>query len=255
MAHTLEDLLAMVRDELVIRAVSHVLQRSERQEDILKLVGTFVDVGILPQLENRNNQILYGRRGTGKTHVLRVLGSRIVADPTNTVVYLDARVLGSTAQFSDSDLPLRHRCLALFRDVLGEIHSALLEHVVNYPPREADVALTACDTLASSIVDPVETYQREQVTAADTVEAGTKTDLGAELGRTDVALKIGHDETTRSEASRTTTVRVQTDDKVVFPSLHQALAKTRTRRKPLSIFFSTNGPLSRLMSNHSWPNF
>src|SRR5882672_6921501 len=120
----------MIRDQAVMKAVSQILQRSERQEDLAKLVHTFVDVGVLPQLENRNNQVLYGRRGTGKTHALRVLGSRIEQSPTNAVVYIDARILGSTAQFSDTSLSLRDRCLSLFRDVLGEIHSALLEHIV-----------------------------------------------------------------------------------------------------------------------------
>jgi hypothetical protein len=57
----LEDLLAMIRNDLVTRAVSHVLQQSKRQEDLRKLGGTFVDGGILPQFENRNSQILYGR--------------------------------------------------------------------------------------------------------------------------------------------------------------------------------------------------
>jgi DNA replication protein DnaC len=67
----------VVNDQLIMQAVSKILQRSERQADLQKLLGTFVDVGILPQLLNRNNQILYGRRGTGKTHVLRVLASRL----------------------------------------------------------------------------------------------------------------------------------------------------------------------------------
>ena len=73
----------MVQDSLVAQAVSRIRQRSERQEDLQKLLGTFVDVGILPQLNNQNNQILYGRRGTGKTHVLKVLGSRLEDNERN----------------------------------------------------------------------------------------------------------------------------------------------------------------------------
>jgi len=110
-----------------MRAVSQILQRSERQEDLAKLVHTLVDVGVLPQLENRNNEILYGRRGTGKTHVFKVLGSTLRESSRHVVIYIDSRTLGSTAQFSDSSLPLSKRCLALFRDVLGEVHDALLE--------------------------------------------------------------------------------------------------------------------------------
>src|SRR2546427_10852142 len=106
----------MIEDQQLTLAVSGIRQRSERQEEIAKILGAFVDVGILPQLFNENNQIVYGRRGTGKTHVLRVLGSKIAARPGNTVAYIDARTLGSTSQFSDPTIPLPARCLALFRD-------------------------------------------------------------------------------------------------------------------------------------------
>jgi Cdc6-like AAA superfamily ATPase len=112
----------MVRDQKIMRAVSRVLQRSERQEDMQKLLGTFVDVGVLPQLDNQNHQIFYGRRGTGKTHVFKVLDAQLREDENNVVVYIDARTLGSTAQYSDSSVPLRQRCLALFRDVLLELY-------------------------------------------------------------------------------------------------------------------------------------
>ena len=58
----------MVQDQELTRAVAAIPQRSERQLDLQKLVGSFVDVGILPQIANTNNQIIYGRRGTGDIH-------------------------------------------------------------------------------------------------------------------------------------------------------------------------------------------
>ena len=108
----------MLQDPKLMAAVSRILQRSERQEDIRKLVGTYVDVGLLPQLNNINHQILYGRRGTGKTHVMKVLESELTKDRTNTVIYIDCRTLGSTSQFSDANIPIPRRCLSLFRDFL-----------------------------------------------------------------------------------------------------------------------------------------
>jgi Cdc6-like AAA superfamily ATPase len=91
----------MVKDEKLAAAVSRILQRSEKSDQD-RLLETFVDVGILPQLHNNNSQIVYGRRGTGKTHVFSVLQSRLSEDSRNTVVYIDARTLGSSAQFSDT---------------------------------------------------------------------------------------------------------------------------------------------------------
>ena len=111
----------MLQDPNLRSAVAKIVQRSERQEDPDRLVELYVDVGLLPQLENINHQVLYGRRGTGKTHVLKVLESRLRSDRKNAVVYIDCRTLGSTAQFSDADSPMNIRCLALFRDVLLSI--------------------------------------------------------------------------------------------------------------------------------------
>jgi len=115
----------MVQDKALAQAVAAIPQRSERQQDLQKLVGSFVDVGILPQIGNVNNQIIYGRRGTGKTHILRVLASDLKKNTAQIGLYIDARMLGSTSQFSDPTVPLPARCLALFRDVLGELPRAV----------------------------------------------------------------------------------------------------------------------------------
>ena len=61
----------MINDNLLKCAISRIQNRSEKQKDIDKLINTFVDSGIIGQLNNTNNQIFFGRRGTGKTHVLR----------------------------------------------------------------------------------------------------------------------------------------------------------------------------------------
>ena len=62
----------LIKDVKLIQAISSISQRAERQRDINKVINSYVEIGILPQLLNNNNQILYGRRGTGKTHILRI---------------------------------------------------------------------------------------------------------------------------------------------------------------------------------------
>ena len=213
-----------------MRAVSRILQRSERQIDKDKIVRTFVDVGILPQLENLNNQILYGRRGTGKTHVLKVLKSRLEREEDSAaVVYIDSRTLGSTAQFSDSSIPIRTRCLALFRDILNPIHNVLIEHIIENPKNE-DLAVRALDTadkLLSSIVEPVKLYEEDSV---KTTESETQ---GAEFtGRFDISpstsTDIGASFRSASQESQQIekTYRVKSEDKVVFPAIHDFLSST-----------------------------
>lgn len=58
------------------------LKISRRAEtyDRAQLVATFVDIGALfTLLSNRDHQVLYGRRGTGKTHALYYLADSVEA--------------------------------------------------------------------------------------------------------------------------------------------------------------------------------
>ena len=218
----------MVKDEQIEKAVSRILQRSERQDDLQKLLGTFVDVGVLPQLDNNNNQIFYGRRGTGKTHVLRVLGSRFAERPNSTVVYIDARTLGSTAQFSDPEIAISRRCLSLFRDILGEVHNALLEHIVNQPSAKADLALDALDQLVSEVTEPFKTMVEESVSETSSEKANDARSRVASVSASKVPnidLSLKHEKGSATERSATSTFRVENEDKMIFPSLHYQLSR------------------------------
>ena len=145
----------MLSNPVLMKAVASIKQRSEKQPNIDKLVESFVDVGILPQLNNANSQILFGRRGTGKTHVLSVLGEELRENLNHTVVYIDARTLGSTSQFTDEGVSLKTRCVSLFRDVLGQIYNGLLEHIIEHPTTLATQALKELDELGSLVTEVV----------------------------------------------------------------------------------------------------
>jgi hypothetical protein len=172
-----------------MKAVSGILQRSERQ-DIEKLTRTFVDVGILPQLANKNHQVFFGRRGTGKTHILKVLESNLRQQDQNTVVYIDSRVLGSTNQFSDPAVPLRRRCLALFRDVLAEMYNGLLAHIIDHPPKDANLALESADSLAATITLPSKTYVETPATEAITDSKSRNVSEGIEANLSKLIRRI-----------------------------------------------------------------
>ena len=45
----------MIKDKKVIQAISRISQRAERQRDTNKIISSYVEVGILPQLLNNNN--------------------------------------------------------------------------------------------------------------------------------------------------------------------------------------------------------
>jgi hypothetical protein len=216
----------MLQDPILMKAVSGLLQRSERQQDLQKLVESFVDVGILTQLDNRNNQIMYGRRGTGKTHILKVLASRLEKDHGNVCIYLDTRTLGSSAQFSDSSLSVRQRCLALFRDIMGEVHNGLLDHIVNYPTSSADAALTQLSTLCDAFLKPVTSYIEQSITsrrAAKDAEQSSAFLRAAIPAKAELSAGSRNDSVREEET--TSSWGVEEDDKIIFPALHSLLGE------------------------------
>src|SRR3954466_6521626 len=70
---------------------------SDRAEriDSTQIAETFVAVGpLLDVLESRNNQLVYGRRGTGKTHALRYFMSA-KNKAGDLAIYVDCQNIGS----------------------------------------------------------------------------------------------------------------------------------------------------------------
>jgi hypothetical protein len=183
-----------LQDRVIQSAVSRVQVRAERQENVGQLVETFVDPGISVQLENSNNQILYGRRGTGKTHVLKVVERAAISDPAQFAVFVDMRTLGSSSVFSDGGRPTHVRVASLLKDVLGLIDNALLEWATE-PERDLPGSvLEALDRLSSSIsasvlVDATLTVAegaireaRNEASAALTIGPAPSLTLGTEGG-------------------------------------------------------------------------
>lgn len=54
------------------------LPKRAEMSDRAKLVATFVDVGpLFTLLSSRDHQLIYGRRGTGKTHAMSYLAETV----------------------------------------------------------------------------------------------------------------------------------------------------------------------------------
>ena len=95
------------------------------------LVKTFVNIGpLIPTLLGVNNQILFGRRGTGKTHVLRFLKSIIEKEKNDCCIFIDIRQIGSTGSiYSDQSIPSHQRAARLFTDILQEVRNQIIRFV------------------------------------------------------------------------------------------------------------------------------
>lgn len=111
-------------------AILKLVRRAEGN-DVEELVNTFVSAGpLLELLESSDHQIVYGRRGTGKTHVLQYLSDRRQNDG-DLAVYVDLRTVGSSGGiYADPSIPITERGTRLLVDVLGFLYNAISSRVL-----------------------------------------------------------------------------------------------------------------------------
>src|SRR5450755_3384524 len=107
------------------------LQRRAEQGDPAFLVQTFVDVGpLFTLLQSRDHQIVYGRRGTGKTHALQFLRAH-VDEHDDFGAYIDLRTIGSAGGlYDDQGLSVSERGTRLVSDVLAQITDRLTDYLL-----------------------------------------------------------------------------------------------------------------------------
>lgn len=151
-------------------------KRAERStNDILD--ATFVDSApLFDVLSTRNHQVVYGRRGTGKTHALRYLQKQL-ARTEAVSIYIDMRNVGSNGSiYGDTSKSLAERAGVLVKDVLSSLMDGMYEIAVEALDRAADGARIASslDSFASAItaVKITGTVEREEASSEDRKTSG-----------------------------------------------------------------------------------
>jgi hypothetical protein len=113
----------------VLKALQDIEKRAERIYDDEQVIATYVDAGgLVSALTTRDNGVLYGRRGTGKTHALKYLGETRRAGG-DFMQYIDVEQdLGSTeGLYGDPTLPIAECASRLLVDVLARIHDSMIQ--------------------------------------------------------------------------------------------------------------------------------
>ena len=101
------------------------------KEDILKLKNviraefiednnfcdSFAGKELVQQIENKMPQIIYGRGGAGKTHLLRTLQEKLSSTKGNLPIYIDIRKI---KPLMNEDIPVYY-ALILFKFIFMEI--------------------------------------------------------------------------------------------------------------------------------------
>jgi hypothetical protein len=214
----------LLRDDHFFAAVASLLLRAEQQLHTAKLLETYVDRGLLDQVNNRTHQVIYGRRGTGKTHLLKVLATRLAREDSNIPIYIDARTLGSTAQYLDPTYPLSLRCTLLFRDILNEVHNGIMDFVAQKAPASAPMILAELEELATISMDKIHTIIPTDFSHTSSRRKAEETTGSVEI-HVPASLGLSRKSAAQEEKSLEEAVqyKVQTHDTVVFPAVQHAL--------------------------------
>jgi hypothetical protein len=170
-----------------------ILNLKKRAENLSRaeLVETFVDIGpIFTLLANAEHQILYGRRGTGKTHVLSYLGEQ-VSKNGHCVIVIDMRTIGSTGGlYSDSSIRLSERATRLLVDALSVIHERILEYAIENDKRiDLSKLGPILDVFARAITEVQVIGTAEAETLSD-VERSTESGASVTVGIRKLESKI-----------------------------------------------------------------
>ena len=170
----------MASNKAINQMLMRITRRAEMQDEET-LARTFVRI---EEIENSlrliDHQVLYGRRGTGKTHALNYLASEVSVGG-DLPIYLDLRTIGSSSGlYADEDEPISQRGTRLLIDVLEAVHNELYERSI-LDDKFAG-ALPYLDDLGDTVTQvhvagPVTVGNEFQGAQSDSTESGSEVGL------------------------------------------------------------------------------
>ncbi|MCE3026393.1 hypothetical protein [Salinicola sp. DM10] len=189
----------------MIQEINLCLMRFEdRAERITpnQVADTFVQVGpLINLLESRNNQIMYGRRGAGKTHAMRFFQAKKIEDG-DIAIFVDAQAIGSNGSiYNDESLPVRERATRLLVDVCSEMHHQLLE-IFTDPGSDWDLSqvLPVLDQFVNGFTETRVEGETESQTSSGTSEHVSE-NMGITAGNIESPIKAGAQYATANSSS------------------------------------------------------
>ncbi|MEV5717644.1 hypothetical protein AB0L41_27445 [Amycolatopsis mediterranei] len=135
------------------QALMRIPRRAE-SADRSTLAATYVAAGSFSAMINSaDHQILFGRRGTGKTHAL--LHLQDLAERTGDLaIHLDLRTIGSTGGlYGNTALSPAQRGTQLLVDTLEAVHDRLFAFAVDGNSADQDALLRGLDALVSAATE------------------------------------------------------------------------------------------------------
>ncbi|MCS3781853.1 ORC-CDC6 family AAA ATPase [Tsukamurella ocularis] len=212
-------------NESLNRLVRHFASRAENMPEGVAQ-DTFVSVSdVTDGLIRRDHQVLFGRRGSGKTHAFRYLEAAI-EDRGDLAIFVDLRTVGSSGgMYADDAISRASRGTQLLIDVLEAVHSSLLAAAIGNDGFEG--LLPHLDQLAEALtevrVDGSLSLTSESAGSVDSSKGGS-VELAADFS-SKAGLKGKRERSSKKSSSTKTTLQRSGVEvpRVLFGRLTRAL--------------------------------
>jgi hypothetical protein len=195
----------------ITNLLQQVSKRAERL-DPHQQAGTFVSIGgVESTLLNIDNRVIFGRRGTGKTHLLFYV-AEAAKKRGEIAVLMDIRTLGSNSYiYNDESLSIPDRATRLLRDFVTGLHERLFDQVTE---PDSHLNVTRLAPLIDAIGGAVkEVLVRESVERKQVDEGSSETKVGAEASAKASSLFPTLDLKGRTEHSHSGGSSIETTEK------------------------------------------
>jgi hypothetical protein len=207
----------LLGDSSIRTAIGRVASRAEARIDGDLLTATFVDPQLTSELDTPDRQILYGRRGTGKTHVLRVMEKRLADRKSEVAIYSNLVQLGNT-KYAMSDQPTE-RAAGYLRQLLDSVAGAF-----------RDNERYALATASAQVNELQEVLQRQGLALEEQTEEYQEEDAvtqaanaGVKFSPTDMSVNVGLEGKTTQKDSTKVAVVLKPVNAIDFTQVADAL--------------------------------
>lgn len=204
--------------------VQQISRRAERKK-ISAQYATFVDSGVSQAVDNQDHQIIFGRRGVGKTHLLGYLYEKNSGNG-DIVINIDCRTLNSADSVASFSTAKRNESARkLLQDILTEIHQALSDGVFENPEHYRDDVMSRIENFLRSfstlqIAGQVEqeSFKVKKTSAAKNSKFGIKFNPNPGIG-----LQADRKSASQEESGSSTKIVGQETTSLVFGDITRAL--------------------------------
>lgn len=145
------------------QAVAGIQRRAEKQTDWAKLDQVFVRSDLFDRVQSPDSQLMLGRRGTGKTHLVRVF-QRFATEHGEPAFYIDCTRLGSG--YSGLQLPPEVIAQKYFLALLNQLGTELLDEAIRLERPDQVQQETIVQKLSDGLVSQMREPDSESYTSA-----------------------------------------------------------------------------------------